>query len=211
VIGILVVIGVAAVIAVAGGSDGGGAPATAHETANVTVDGKQLPVYTASGRDAAVGATIPTLHGMSFDGSPVIIAPNGKPQAIVFLWHACPHCQAEVPRLVTLAKQGKLDGVDVTAVTTQTSPDYPNYPPSAWLEREQWPYPVMADSQTETAARAYGISAFPYFVFVDAQGRVVGRATGEIAPDSLTKIFQELRQGGPTSGSPNGPSTKANQ
>ena len=53
----------------------------------------------------------------------------------MFLAHWCPHCQAEMPRLVALAKAGKLDGVDVTGVATGTNPGYPNYPPSAWLKK----------------------------------------------------------------------------
>ena len=41
----------------------------------------------------------------------------------MFLAHWCPHCQAEVPRLVELAEQGAFDGVDVTAVATGTNAD----------------------------------------------------------------------------------------
>ena len=61
----------------------------------------------------------------------------------------------------TLAKQGVFDGVDVTAVATGTNADAPNYPPSAWLKGEKWPFPVMADSPSGTAAhglRAHRVS-----------------------------------------------------
>ena len=69
---------------------------------------------------------IPTLTGQSlFDGSDMTIAPTGKPQAIVFLAHWCPHCQAEVPRIVALAKAGKLDGIDVVGVATGRRTDSP--------------------------------------------------------------------------------------
>ena len=215
VIAVVVVIGIAAVAAVAmsGSSDddsNSGAKPTAHETASVTVDGKHLPPYTDPENDTAVGDTIPTLQGMSFDGSPVSIAPNGKPQAIVFLSHSCPHCQAEVPRIVALAKQGKLDGVDVTAVTTNTSPELPNYPPSTWLQREKWPFPVLADSKDVDAGRAFGLTAFPYFVLVDADGKVVARATGEVSDESLTRAAKALVDG-ETPGSSNGASTPASQ
>ena len=33
---------------------------------------------------------------MSFDGTPVEIAPDGKAKLVVFLAHWCPHCRAEV-------------------------------------------------------------------------------------------------------------------
>ena len=213
-----IVIGVvAAVIAIAvavaalssGGDDSGG-KATAHETAPVTVDGTKLPRLTDSSNDRAIGETMPTLQGISFDGSPVTVEPNGKPQVIVFLSHSCPHCQREVPLIVDLHKAGKLDGVDFTAVTTNTSPDVPNYPPSAWLAREHWPYRVLADSKTMTAAEAYGLPAFPYFVFVDKDGKVAARATGEIEPNDLAAAVKALAEGRPLVSSSNDQSTTAN-
>src|SRR5262245_52782669 len=144
----------AVLIAVSAGGGSDTPKAAAHETGAVQVDGSALPQFTGDS-DTAVGRPIPTLTGISFNGSPVTIGPNGKPQAIVFLSHSCPHCQAEVPRIVALQRAGRLAGIDVTAVTTNTSPDLPNYPPSAWLRREHWPFPTMVDSKQFTAADAY--------------------------------------------------------
>jgi cytochrome c biogenesis protein CcmG/thiol:disulfide interchange protein DsbE len=193
---VVVVAIVVAVVASGGGSDDG-AGATKFETAKVTVSGSPLPRYDAAkSPDPALGDTIPTLTGKSvFDGAPVTVEPNGKPQVVVFVAHWCPHCQAEVPRLVALAKQGAFDGVDVTAVATGTSSNADNYPPSAWLQREHWPFSVMADSPTGTAARAYGISAYPYFVMVYADGTVAGRGTGELPPDQITANLAALQAG----------------
>jgi hypothetical protein len=55
----------------------------------------------------------------------------------------------------------------------------------------------MVDSAQSMAAQAYGLSAYPFFVFVGADGKVAGRATGEIAPADLTKILDALRDGKP--------------
>jgi thiol-disulfide isomerase/thioredoxin len=204
---VAVVAVVAAVIAfaAAGGSDdsssgsgsGQSGSATTHETGPVAVSGAALPRYGGPDKDNAIGDTIPTLSGGSFDGSKVSIGPNGEPQVVMFVAHWCPHCQAEVPRVVDLAKQGAFDGLGVSTVATGTNPNYPNYPPSAWLADQSWPFPVMADSPQSTAAEAYGLSAYPFFVFVDANGKVAGRATGEIAPADLTKILDALRAGKP--------------
>jgi thiol-disulfide isomerase/thioredoxin len=115
---------------------------------------------------------------------------------VVFVAHWCPHCQAEVPRIVALAKAGKVP-VPIVGVATGTDPSAPNYPPSAWLQREGWPYPVLVDTKTATAARAYGLPGYPFLVFVDAQGRVVRRLSGEVAPSDLTKLFDALAAGQP--------------
>jgi thiol-disulfide isomerase/thioredoxin len=162
----------------------------------VTIEGTELPKFVDSVGDPAVGKTIPTVTGKSvFDGSPVVIKPTGKPQAIVFVAHWCPHCQREVPALVKLAKAGKLDGLQVTAVATGTSPNAPNYPPSSWLKRVGWPYPVMADSTGYQAGSAFGLSAYPTFVLVDGQGHVAGRSTGEQSDADVVANVKALLAG----------------
>jgi cytochrome c biogenesis protein CcmG/thiol:disulfide interchange protein DsbE len=203
--GLAAVVVVAIIVAVAssgGGGGNGGAKASSFETHAVTVDGTPLPKYDSSfagtGKDPALGKTIPTLTGVSvLDGKPVTVRPTGKPQMVVFVAHWCPHCQAEVPRLVQLAKGGTFDGVDVTAVATGTNADAPNYPPSTWLKGEQWPFAAMADSADGTAATAYGISAYPYFVLVNADGTVAARATGEVPPDQIKANVDALKAGQP--------------
>lgn len=194
---VALVVVVAVVIAVSLSGGGQTAKPTPHETGPVKVAGNALPKYTAGAVDTAIGDTIPTLTGVSFDGSPVTIAPTGKPLVVLFVAHWCPHCQAEVPRIVQLAKDGALEGIDVATVATGTSSAAPNYPPSAWLKGQHWPFPVLADSPQQTAAIAYGLPSYPYFVFADARGKVVGRAVGEIQPSDLTKILSALRAGKP--------------
>jgi len=197
--GLVVIVVVAIVVAIVAGGGGDSADATKFETAPVKVSGPRLPEYDAeAASDPAIGETVPTLQGKSVDdGSPVTIGPDGggEPQAIVFVAHWCPHCQAEVPRLVALAKQGAFEGVKVSAVATSTSDQAPNYPPSKWLQDAHWPFPVMADSKTGTAGRAYGLSAFPYFVLLNPDGTVAGRATGEVSDADVLANVAALKAG----------------
>ena len=196
-----VVVVVAIVVAVvAGGGSDDSANATKWETAAVQVSGTPLPDFDKDASpDPAIGETIPTLEGKSiYDGKPVTIGPDsgGEPQMIVFLAHWCPHCRAEVPLLVGLANDGVFDGVKVSAVATGTNAEAPNYPPSAWLkDDEDWPFPVMADSPTGTAAQAYGLTGYPYFVMVDADGTVVGRGSGELPEDQIRANIKALKAG----------------
>jgi thiol-disulfide isomerase/thioredoxin len=162
----------------------------------VTVDGEQLPQLVDPSRDPAVGRPAPALEGVGFDGAPVR-TPSGEPHVVVFLAHWCPHCQAEVPRIVALEERGGTEGVAVLAVATGTSADAPNFPPSAWLEREHWPYPVLVDTAAGTAAGAYGLASYPMLVFVDAQGAVAGRVSGEVPESELAAMFAALAEGRP--------------
>ncbi len=199
----VVLVGViAVVVARSGGSDGGsggggGSKNAVEVSAEVSVDGASLPAFNATAtKDAAIGLTAPTIGSVDFDGNNVQVGgATGSPYAVVFLAHWCPHCQAEVPRLVSLAKNGQIEGVDVTAVATGTSNQAPNYPPSAWLAREEWPFGAMVDTATATASGAYGLSSYPFIVFVDANGKVAGRTSGEIEAADLQKIFKALAAG----------------
>jgi thiol-disulfide isomerase/thioredoxin len=201
VLGVIALVGVIAVVVVA--SAGGGddnatsAPAAKFETSpELTADGTSLPAFAAGTRDAAIGMAAPTLDSVDFAGKPTTAGgATGSPYALVFLAHWCPHCQAEVPVLVDLAKGGKIQGVEVIGIPTGTTDQAPNYPPSEWLAREDWPFPVALDTANRKAAAAYGLTGYPYFVFVDAQGTVVGRTSGEVAPKALKAIFSALAKG----------------
>jgi len=170
-----------------GGSVTGDAP---------TITGLSLVPFENPDGDAAVGQPAPTVVGASFDGRSVAIGGNGRPQMLLFLAHWCSHCQAEVPLVQAWLDQGGLpDGVDVVSVSTSTDPAAPNYPPEEWLAREGWTPPVMVDP-TGSVATAFGLPAFPYFVFVNADGTVAGRMTGEVPITDLDAIADQLAAGG---------------
>jgi thiol-disulfide isomerase/thioredoxin len=97
----------------------------------------------------------------------------------MFVAHWCPHCQREVPLLAKWLKGGQPAGVELYSVATSTSAQQANYPPSAWLAREGWTVPVLTDDEASGAAQAYGLTSFPYFVFIDSSGKVVQRMAGE--------------------------------
>lgn len=215
VIGLVVVALIAAVVLTSGGdggsdiAEGTGAAAArdaTQETATVTVQGEDLPQFTGSGAaeladpstDDAVGRRIPKLTGQSFDGSEVVIDPDdGRPKVILFLAHWCPHCQAEVPRIQEWIDDGnKPGGVDIYAVSTAVAPDRPNYPPSNWIEGEGFDPIVLLDDESGTAATAYALPGFPYFVLVDADGNVVQRGSGEVAIEEFDAAVKKLAGSG---------------
>jgi thiol-disulfide isomerase/thioredoxin len=189
--GAVVVLAVVAVML----SQGSGSETVAGETRPVTVEGTALAAFPTDGTaDAAVGQAAPTLVGASFDGSAVAVDPGstGRPTAIWFVAHWCPHCNAEVPRIVSLQQEGKLPaGVDVYGVSTGVNPSAPNYPPSTWFASEGWPFPVLADDDQATVAKAYGLPSYPYLVVLDADGNVIARHAGELGDDGIVQALQQ--------------------
>lgn len=147
-----------------------------------------LPVYDATvADDPAVGMTIPTVTGKDFDGNDITISgTDGKAKVILFVAHWCPHCQREVPLLKEHLDDTPMpDDVELVTVSTSVKPGADNYPPQEWLDGEGWSAPVLADDENSSVAQAYGLSAFPYFVVVDEDGKVVQRASGELTTDEF--------------------------
>lgn len=194
---VVLLVAIAAAVLSAGGSE----PASGGDIAEnrpATTAGSPLPPLPTSGTDPAIGMPAPTITGQSFDGTPVTIDPasSGNPTAIWFVAHWCSHCQAEVPRIVSLDQQGKLPGtVDIYAVSTSVNTDAPNYPPSAWLSSVGWPFPALADSTEGTAGTAYGLGSFPYLVVTDSAGNVVFRHSGELGEDGIVSTLQQVAPG----------------
>ncbi len=187
----LVLILAVAAIATSGGSgDDKESAEGLAETQAVTVTGTALPGYEpGGGTDSAVGTAAPEVSGQSFDGSPVEIRNDGRAKLVVFVAHWCPHCQKEIPILADYLKSNQLPaGVDLYTVSTGVASNRPNYPPSAWLEKEGWTAKTLADSDDGKAADAFGLSAFPYFVALDGSGKVAVRTSGEIS----TGVFGDL-------------------
>lgn len=195
---IAIVIGGAAIVAISSSSSKSDvATGVVSEFSDITVTGDALPAFdsVSTAVDTAIGMPAPVISGKGFTGTSITTKGTGTPMLLLFLAHWCPHCQREVPLLVQWEKDGKTPtGIDVIAVATGTDPANPNYPPSEWLAREQFPalWPVIADSKDKAAANAFGLSGYPYFVLVDAQGNVFKRASGEVSMDDLTAMINQM-------------------
>jgi len=189
---IAVVVGAAAVVAISmSGSSDDAASDDIQNFGTVTVAGEPLPVNTGAANDPAIGMTAPVLTGEGFTGNVVTTAP-GAPTLLIYLAHWCPNCQAEVPKLVEWYESGGVpDSLDVIAIATQVDPTLPNFPPSQWLTREGFPslWPVMLDDAQGTAANAMGADGWPYFVLLDADGKVMVRRSGQIEVEELNSII----------------------
>ena len=200
--GVILAIVVAFVIAiVAGGSNESDSSNTTKvpnsdgsvsvgENQPVEVVGEALEALSDSGDDSTIGLTAPTLNGFAFDGTSLSVTPgDGNPYMLVFLAHWCPHCNREIPRLIEWQASGAVPAdLQIIGVSTGVANDRPNYPPSQWVVEKGWPWPVMADSEGVDAARAYGVSGYPFFVLVGADGEVKVRGSGELEIDQLNQI-----------------------
>ncbi|MDH3540135.1 MAG: TlpA family protein disulfide reductase [Acidimicrobiia bacterium] len=174
--GAIAVIGLVAIVVSGGTSSGSDHPDLQGAP---TVTGERLARFVTGQADAEAGKPVPEVRGADFDGTPVTIENNGKAKLLLFLAHWCPNCQAEVPEVVDWLAQNEVPAdVEIMAVATSISRTRDNFPPSDWLERENWPLPVILDSPSSEVGIAFGASAFPIWAMVDADGNLVTRISG---------------------------------
>ncbi len=155
------------------------------ETGSVTIQGDPLTPHANTGTDPTIGLPMPVVAGTDLDGQPLQLAPSGQPQAIVFLAHWCPHCQAEVDEFTQFLQENDLPPLPVTAVSTRVQRGRSNYPPSEWLHSKNWPYPTLADSEQSAVAQHFGLAGTPYWILIDEHGIIVDRWSGLLDAPTL--------------------------
>jgi hypothetical protein len=82
--------------------------------------------------------------------------------------------------------------VKIVSVATSINSARENYPPSEWLEREGWTTPVIKDDFDNTLHSAFGAGGFPYWVFLNGDGTVAARTTGQTDITTLQQIMLTL-------------------
>mgnify|MGYP001440016067 FL=1 len=157
------------------------------EKGKVTILGDPIPV------DSEIGYLAPSFKAQLNTGSELVtIDPaDGTVRLIGFFAHWCPHCQREVPRVSKwLEENGVPAEIEILAVSTAVREGTPNYPPSEWFIKERWPTDIFVDNQDNDLAAAYGLAGFPYWVLVDATGRVVHRSSGELTEEQFGYLVE---------------------
>ena len=187
---VILVLGLAIAIGVTLSSEPVAAGLPEGET---TVTGDLLPEFAGENDDnIALGLAAPTFSAPNENSEIVNLEKNGNAKALLFLAHWCGYCQKEVPVV-----QGFIDsvgvppGVDVIAIATSIDRGRENYPPQRWLADEGWSETQLYDLDREIG-NAYGLTAFPYWVFLDKDLNVVARRTGNLPADMVGALLIQL-------------------
>lgn len=174
------------------------------QVAPIEIEGDVLFPLSSSGisadasTDPAIGTPLPTVTGTDFDDNEIVIGDDGRAKAVYFLAHWCPHCQAELPRIVELIEAGSQPAnLDVYAISTSVDASRGGaYPPAAWFNREDFTAPVIRDNESNDAFVHFGGGGFPYAVYVDVNNNIVARSSGELQPDAIAAVWQMAANAG---------------
>ena len=159
----------------------------------ISVVGDSLPQYAGENDDnVALGLAAPTFSAPDQNSEIFQLEKNGNSKALLFLAHWCGYCQQEVPVVQRfIDSNGVPTGIDVIAVATSIDRGRDNYPPQEWLEREGWSETQIYDLDREIG-EAYGLNAFPYWVFLDKDLNVLARRTGNLPEDMVGALLIQL-------------------
>ena len=158
-----------------------------------TISGDALPEYAGENDiNISVGLQAPSFSGPDQNSEIISLEKNGKSKILLFLAHWCPHCQAEVPVVQEYIDTFGLPAdVEVIGILTSIDRSRDNYPPHDWLVKEGWSETQIYDLDREIGT-AFGLNAFPYWVTLDKDLKVVNRVTGELTPDQITVLINVL-------------------
>jgi thioredoxin-related protein len=51
---------------------------------------------------------------------------------------------------------------------------------------------VLLDNPDQSAAMAYGLGGYPFFVLIDGDGKVVQRGSGEIPEQEFVRLLEQV-------------------
>jgi len=178
--------------------------ATAPEpapTGETSVESPPLAVTTGLPRfdgnpnqDPALGMLVGDVTGLEYyTEETVTYSPEPGITRAYFVWaHWCPYCQEEMPLIND--KHGEWEEqyghVEIVSVSTAVDETRGN-PLVPYLETGQYPFPVLLDDDGALAGQ-FGVSAFPFWIFVGPDGEVLARVAGLLPVQDLENVFSQM-------------------
>lgn len=112
---------------------------------------------------------------------------KGKPVMINFFATWCPPCRAEMPALQEAYAEFEKDGFIILAVNLNES----DVAIKSFIERYGLTFPIVVD-KADKVSKAYDIVPLPTSYFVDRNGIVQGKWTGEIRKEQLRALIKKI-------------------
>jgi thiol-disulfide isomerase/thioredoxin len=115
---------------------------------------------------------------------------QGKVLVINFWATWCPSCLKEIPGFIALQEQYTSQGVQFIGIALEDKE-----PVAEFVAASKINYPILLGGDNGiTLARQLGnnVSAVPYTLIVDRQGKIVHRHPGEFSKEQLTEIIAPL-------------------
>ena len=118
-----------------------------------------------------------------------LVTPTAQSEQDVFVltfWATwCQPCQQELSKLGEVYEDKRDRGLHIYAISIDSPDTAAQVGP--WVEREAYPFPVLLDRETQVLTRYNPRGDIPYYVVLDARGRVLKDHQGY-----MTGVVEEL-------------------
>jgi peroxiredoxin len=140
------------------------------------------------GSGVANGAKAPDFELKTPDGKSVKLSDfKGKAVMLNFFATWCPPCRAEMPTMEAAYEASKDKGFVILAVNLGE----PNVTVTQFMEKMGVTFPVVID-ENDRVSKLYDIVPLPTSYFIDKNGNVYAKTTGEIKKEQLNQLIQQL-------------------
>ena len=128
----------------------------------------------------------PDFSGVTLDGAQVSLSDfRGKPVVVVFMASWCGPCREEAPEIDQFYKDNQDRAMLLAVDVSDTEEDI-----RAFMTGNGLSFPLMLDG--DSAANAYGVTAIPTTVIIDAEGRIAQRLIGGTTAAKLSLVIDGL-------------------
>ena len=146
-------------------------------------DASEQPAQVAGARTNLTGKEAPAFRGVSLDGKVYTLESlKGRPVLLDFWASWCGPCKKSMPILEKLHEQYKGKGLVVLGIDVNEKRETVE----KFLKTSPMPYPVIMGDEGGIPA-AYGVTAFPTFVMIGADGKIASHQIG-LNESALTGI-----------------------
>ncbi|HWI61925.1 MAG TPA: thiol-disulfide oxidoreductase ResA [Symbiobacteriaceae bacterium] len=144
----------------------------------------------AAGTGIPNGAKAPDFELKTTDGTAIKLSDlKGKAVMLNFFATWCPPCRAEMPALQEVYKEYEAKGFVVLAINLNES----NLAVNQFRDKLGLTFPIVIDKD-DHVSKLYDIVPLPTSYFINKDGVVVGKWTGEITKEKLRSFVKQIAQ-----------------
>lgn len=137
-------------------------------------------------RHATVGSTVPDLTGSGMDGVEESLSDYRGRVVLLDFWATwCKPCIAALPELRRLVEDLPADRFVLLAVSVDAELETA----VEFMEKEPMPWVNWHVGMTSELTKVLDVSAFPTYILLDEQGRILARTSG--LPDDFLALIEE--------------------
>jgi thiol-disulfide isomerase/thioredoxin len=126
----------------------------------------------------------PDFKYKSFTGDSGKLSDFDKPVVVNFWAVWCPFCLKELPDIQKVYNDYK-DNVVIISIVTDSQGDPPGY-----VKKKKYDWIFAYSSE---ACEAYNVGAIPLTIFIDSQGKILGREEGQMSEKELRAYLERLK------------------